>query len=170
MLAISEILGILSFGKVIAASVKMATGNKVIASNKGNWNQPTKLEILDGTTPLARYAIASIQSVNVDLAGFDDVIVDDSNGQPFAENILVSLSGSGNNSLELISSQTIQRETYFGNSSQEAFVVVGPIAVGSAHGYTVAFSSAVGSVGRLAQDRCHTLSAVVCHAGHLERR
>jgi hypothetical protein len=109
--------------------------------------QPTKLEILDNGTPLARYFMSSIKEVDVSLPGLDEVIMDDSNGQPFAPKTQVLLTGNRTNSvLDLTGSQSVIGETYFGGDrSQHASVALGSV-VGGAGGYSIQFSSAIDSV------------------------
>ncbi len=63
---------------------------------------------------LAQAKISAIKAVNINLAGADQVVIDDSNGMPFASGTAISLQGGGtNNSMTLRGSRSILgNETY----------------------------------------------------------
>jgi hypothetical protein len=103
---------------------------------------PTKLDVVDlgsglslfGHSPppgqlLGQFPIASIKTALVNLSSVDDVIVDDSNGLPFADGTHVALSATTNefNSLILTGSRGIKGgETYTaGNGTQAASLTLG---------------------------------------------
>ena len=103
--------------------------------------QHGKLDVIDNGALLGRFAIASVKSVNVSVAGLDAVNINDSNGLPFAAGTNVSLFGSGIlNSLSLAGSRTISGgETYVaGNGS-----LAGSLSLA---GVAIQFSSTIGSV------------------------
>jgi hypothetical protein len=97
--------------------------------------------VLDGGVVVPEVAIASIKAVKVNVAGLDNITVNDSTAFPFASGTTVSLSGTGVvNSLSLTGSRTISGgETYTaGNGSQLGSLTLG--------GATFQFSSTIGSV------------------------
>jgi hypothetical protein len=102
---------------------------------------PARVQVLDNGHKLGEFAIAKVKRVDVSVAGLDSVIVNDSNGVPFAAGTTISLAGSGNfNSFTLTGSRTINGgETYIaGNGSQAGSLKLG--------GSTYDFSSTIGSV------------------------
>jgi hypothetical protein len=101
--------------------------------------QPSKLDVLDDGTLLGQFPSASINTVDVSVAGHDSVDVDNSNGEPFAAHTNVTLSGSGVNSLDLTGSRSILGETYAPGNGPQAGSVAGD-------GIAIQFTSAIGSV------------------------
>jgi hypothetical protein len=105
-------------------------------------HQAGKMDVIDDGNALGQpFTIASIQSVKVNVAGFDAVNIDDSNGLPFAARTTISLSGSGNfNSLNLTGSLTISdREMYTAGTGTQG----GSLSLGAV---TFEFSDVIGSV------------------------
>jgi hypothetical protein len=94
------------------------------------------------STAVQLFPIAKIKTVEVKLANLDGVIVDDSNGLPFAAGTHVLLSGTGGNlnSLSLMGSRGINGgETYTAvNGAHDGSLTVG--------GTNYEFSGAIGSV------------------------
>jgi hypothetical protein len=107
--------------------------------------QPAKLDVLDNGALLGQFTIASINSVQVSVAGLDAVTVDDSNGFPFAAGTNVSLFGSGSlNSLVLTGSRVVRGdETYTAGRDGRFDAQAGSLALG---GVTFQFSPAIASV------------------------
>jgi hypothetical protein len=110
---------------------------------KDDAHQPGKLDVLDNGTlldPKGLFSIASITNVDISVAGFDAVNVDDSNGFPFAPRTSISLFGSGSNSLSLAGTQFVNTTDYYfaGSGPQAGTLLVG--------GATFAFSGAVTAV------------------------
>jgi hypothetical protein len=61
----------------------------------------------------SHFSIDSIKTVNIQVAGGDNVLINDSNGMPFAQNTTITLFGSGSNLLSLGGSRAISgNETY----------------------------------------------------------
>jgi hypothetical protein len=107
----------------------------------------TKMDVFDSGTLLGKFAIASISTVLVSVAGNDAIKVDDSNGLPFAPSTGISLSGNGaNNSLALFGSQALNLS---GNEVYSAGTATFPggLSLGTGFGSVVfTFSNAIGSV------------------------
>jgi hypothetical protein len=103
-----------------------------------------RLDVIDSgkvLTLLGKFPIASIKTVDINVAGLDSVKVDASNGLPFASGTTVSLSGSGSfNSLTLTGSHGIKGgETYTaGNGAQPGSLTL--------RGTTYEFTNTIGSV------------------------
>jgi hypothetical protein len=100
-----------------------------------------KVDVLDSGAVLGKFTIASLKSVNVNVAGLDAVSVDDTVGLPFASGTTVSLFGGGIlNSLSLTGSRVVSGgETYAAGNGAQA----GSLALG---GVTFQFGGTIGSV------------------------
>jgi hypothetical protein len=104
------------------------------------------LEVLDDGALLGGkpFAISSIKSATVGVAGFDSVTVDDSNGLPFATDVNVSLFGKGaRNSLDLTGSRPNTPGTDEGYTAGDGAT---DGSLDTLAGNTFRFSSAIGSV------------------------
>jgi hypothetical protein len=106
------------------ASFNTATGLLTVTDNvsfdqitfKVDHIQHNKVDVFEGTTKIKQISIDLIKTVDVNLQSIDTVIVNDSNGFPFAPGTTISLTGSGSgNSFNLSGSHTISGgETYVG--------------------------------------------------------
>jgi hypothetical protein len=106
-----------------------------------------KLDVYDGNTLLGQFPFASIQSVNVNVAGVDNITFDNSNGLPFAGSGTVTVQGSGGfNSLTVKGSQPAFGSEFYSAGDSNNLGSLG----GTGPGYF--FSSAVGVVEDLLPD------------------
>jgi hypothetical protein len=73
-----------------------------------------QIEVIHGGTIIGEFSINSINHVNVSYAGQDDLVINDSDGMPFATGTLIGLSGGGtNNTMVLTGSRAFDtNETY----------------------------------------------------------
>ncbi len=94
----------------------MAQGHAITLESTGFFNGFRGLEVFDNGTLVnnpARFSIDAIKTVNIQASGGDNVLVNDSNGMPFAQGTSISLFGGGANELTLFGSRGIAgNETY----------------------------------------------------------
>jgi hypothetical protein len=94
----------------------MAQGHAITLASTGFFNGFRGLEVFDNGTLVnnpARFSIDAIHTVNIQASGRDNVLVNDSNGMPFAQGTAINLLGSGSNALTLAGSRGIAgNETY----------------------------------------------------------
>jgi hypothetical protein len=105
----------------------------------------TKLDVFDTGVLLGKFTISSISNVNVTVAGNDAIKVNDTNGMPFANGTVISLTGAGtNSSLNLVGSKPLNfngNEIYFaGNATVPSGLSLG---IGAPQ---FTFNSAISSV------------------------
>jgi hypothetical protein len=105
----------------------------------------TKADVFDTGVLKGQYTIATVNRVNVTVAGFDAIEVDDSNGIPFAPGTNIALSGGGvHNSLDLLGSQALN---FNGNEIYSAGTATIPGGLSLGIGAPVfTFSNAIDSV------------------------
>ncbi len=90
----------------IVASPGTATAARTIQLEADALN-PAKLDVKDNGTLLGQFTIASINKINVQVAGDDVISANDSNGFPFAPGTNVSLFGGGANRLAVVGSRAV---------------------------------------------------------------
>jgi hypothetical protein len=94
----------------------MAQGHAITLESTGFFNGFRGLEVFDNGTLVNNpklFSIDAIKTVNIQASGGDNVLVNDSNGMPFAQHTSISLFGSGANALTLAGSRGIAgNETY----------------------------------------------------------
>jgi hypothetical protein len=122
------------------------------------------VDVKDSGTLLGQFSIASINTVNVNVAGNDAIRFDDSNGFPLAAGTSVSLSGTGsNNSLALQGSQAITGNDFFiaGTSTQNGLLSLG----GSTFQFTGAIAKVTNDVPDSGSFQVQTTAPTVSLAG-----
>jgi hypothetical protein len=98
----------------------------------------TKLDVFDTATVLGKFTISSIKNVIVTVTGNDAIIVNDSNGLPFAPGTTIVLAGSGpNNSLNPVGSRAINSSEVFTAGTPDSLALGGSL---------FQFSTAIASV------------------------